>query len=85
MFGREGRMLVRQRRMLVSQRRMLVSQRRMLVSQRRMLVSQRRMFERQRRYRYPHAGSLKTRNRTSTSLDTPQFLRWSGQTGGPLE
>jgi hypothetical protein len=31
------------------------------------------------------AGSLKTRNRTSTSLDTPQFLRWSGQTGGPLE
>jgi hypothetical protein len=31
------------------------------------------------------AGSLKQRNRTSTSLDTPQFLRWSGQTGGPLE
>lgn len=30
-------------------------------------------------------GTLQARSRNSSSLDTPQLLRWSGQTGGPLE
>ncbi len=29
--------------------------------------------------------TLQARSRKSTSLDTPQILRWSAQTGGPLE